>query len=61
MNDAVATVRRLLVEGQISLEDLVDLMHEQLDLIERGEAFADTTTWMTILDFTNRVQQKESD
>jgi hypothetical protein len=61
MNDALTAVRRLLVEGQISIEDLVDLIHEQLDLIERGDAFADTTTWMTILDFAKRVQQKESD
>ncbi len=58
MNDALTTVRRLLGEGQISLKDLVDLMHEQLDLIERGEAFADTATWMSIIDFANRVLKK---
>jgi hypothetical protein len=58
---ATDVVRLYLSTGVISIEELVDLMHEQLDLIERGERFADTTTWMAILDFANRVQQKGRD
>ncbi|WP_427145223.1 hypothetical protein [Rhizobium pisi] len=55
---ATDVVRLYLSMGVISIEELIDIMHEQLDLIERSEVFADTTTWMSIIDFANRVQKE---
>lgn len=41
----------------LSLEDLMDLAEKQLDAIEANEAFADTTTWLAVLSFVERVQK----
>jgi hypothetical protein len=41
-------------EEALSLEELIDLAHAQLDAIERGTVFADTTTWMSVYDFVSR-------
>jgi hypothetical protein len=42
------------MSGKLSLEELIDLAHKQLDAVERGEAFADTTTWMAVFEFVSR-------
>lgn len=40
----------------LSLEDLMDLAEKQLDAVEANAAFADTTTWLAVLSFVERVQ-----
>lgn len=43
--------------NDLSLEDLINLAEKQLDAIEANEAFADTTTWLAVLSFAERVQK----
>jgi len=55
---AKQSVRQMLDEGIISIEELMDLASEELDHIEAGVRFADTTTWIAVLDFAERVLRK---
>lgn len=56
---AMALVRQLLAQGVLSIEELVDLAHEELDRIEAGDKSPDTTTWIAILDFADRIHARE--
>lgn len=56
---AMALVRQLLAQGVLSIEELVDLAHEELDRIEAGDKFADTATWIAVLDFADRIHARE--
>lgn len=42
---------------RLSLEELMDLADNELDAIEAGERFADTTTWLAVMSFVERVQK----
>lgn len=42
---------------RLSLEELMDLADKELDAIEAGERFADTTTWLAVMSFVERVQK----
>lgn len=41
----------------LSLEVLMDLAEKELDAVETGERFADTTTWLAVMSFVERAQK----
>lgn len=51
------TGREVEKQLNLSLEELMDLAEKQLDAIDAEQAFADTTTWLAVMSFVERVQR----